>query len=219
MGKDAPTATLDSFSGIDAYTLGDAARRHGVGGVFHSLKPQTDTPKFVGRALTARIEFQPNGNIPLSQYGATAFLDQVSPGDVLFLDGGGHFLSTLGDLAFGITQRRGGMAIVVNAAVRDIEDADPNFPIFALGVAIASIAGRGFVTGIGEPIFIDGQRVETGDVVAGCRGGIVTFPWAERDGVMQYAQAMIETDRLVREGIARGAKISDLWVQHKKPTE
>ena len=128
---------IADFTHIDAYTLADAARLCGVGGVIQSIAPQTPATKFVGRALTARVEFVPNANIPLARYGGAALLDHVSPDDVLILDGGGHRLSALGDLAFAMIQRRGGVAAIVNAAVRDIEDTDPCFPVFAIAVAIS----------------------------------------------------------------------------------
>jgi regulator of RNase E activity RraA len=212
------TSQLDPrFLSLDAYTIADAARRRGMGGVIHSLTPQNDASRFVGRALTARVQLEPHKDVPLSQYGAGAFLDRVSEGDVVFLDGGGHFLSALGDLAATIIQRRGGVAAVVNAAVRDIEDINPQFPMFAVGVAISSIAAHGFVTGIGEPVFIAGVRIDTGDLVAGCRGGIVTVPWSDRDAVLQEALALVESDRLVRAGLERGETMGELWQKHKAP--
>lgn len=206
---------IADFANIDAYTLGDAARNCAVGGVIQRIGPQTSATKFVGRALTARIEYTPNGSIPLARYGGAAFLDRVSPGDAVFLDGGGQHLSALGDLAFAMVQRRGGTAAIVNGGVRDIEDADPSFPVFAVGVAILSFAGRGFITGIGEPISVDGIRISTGDVVAGSRGGLVVVPWAERDKVLREARTIIEIDRRMREGIAQGQQMTDLWRQHK----
>jgi regulator of RNase E activity RraA len=212
------TSQLDPrFLSLDAYTIADAARRRGTGGVIHSLKPQNDASRFVGRALTARVQLEPHKEVPLSQYGAGALLDRVSEGDVVLLDGGGHFLSALGDLAATIIQRRGGVAAVVNAAVRDIEDINPQFPVFSAGVAISSIATHGFMTGIGEPVFIAGVRVETGDLVAGCRGGIVTVPWADRDAVLKEALALVESDRLVRAGLERGESMGELWQKHKAP--
>jgi regulator of RNase E activity RraA len=203
------------FEDIDAYTLGDAARRRNIGGVIDGLKPQTDGTGFVGRALTARVEYQPNTPLPLGNYGAAALLDRVAPGDVVILDGGGRMLSAFGDLAIMIIQRRGGIAAIVNAAVRDVEDIDPGFPLFARGVAITSIASHGFITGVGEPVHIEGIKIETGDLVAGCRGGIATVPANAADAVRAQALEIIESDRLVREGLDRGESMGHLWQQHK----
>src|SRR5436309_11337503 len=107
---------MEQFRRLDAYTIGDGARRYGAGGAIQSLTPQTAGVRFVGRALTARIQYEPNKEIPLADYGAAKFLDRVSPGDVVVLDGGGRFLSALGDLATLIIQRRGGVGVVLNAA-------------------------------------------------------------------------------------------------------
>lgn len=207
------------FDTIDAYTLADAARRRGVGGVVDGLQPQNAASRFVGRALTARVEYRPNTPLPLGEYGAAALLDRVTPGDVVFLDGGGRFLSAFGDLAIMIIQRRGGVAAVVNAAVRDVEEIDPGFPLFARGVAITSIAAHGFITGVGEPVHVEGIRIETGDLVAGCRGGIVAVPAAAVDVVRSQALAIIESDRRVREGLAQGEAMETLWQQHKAAVE
>jgi regulator of RNase E activity RraA len=203
------------FEDIDAYTLGDAARRRSIGGVVDGLKPQTNRTGFVGRALTARVEYHPNTPLPLGQYGAAALLDRVAPGNVVIVDGGGRMLSAFGDLAILIIQRRGGVAAVVNAAVRDVEDIDPGFPLFARGVAITSIASHGCITGVGEPVHIEGIKIETGDLVAGCRGGIVTVPASAADAVRAQALEIIESDRRVREGLDRGESMGSLWQQHK----
>lgn len=215
MGNGDRAAKSPGFQGLDAYTLGDAARRCSVGGVIDGLKPQTNRNGFAGRALTARVEYHPNTPLPLGQYGAAALLDRVEPGDVVILDGGGRMLSAFGDLAIMLIQRRGGVAAVVNAAVRDVEDIDPDFPLFARGVAITSIASHGFITGVGEPIHIEGIRIATGDLVAGCRGGVVTVPASAVDAVRAQALEIVESDRRVREGLARGDSLGNLWQQHK----
>ncbi|QDC37246.1 RraA family protein [Sphingobium fuliginis] len=212
--NDRPTG-WPGFEDVDAYTMGDAARRCQVGGVIDGLKPQTAGSGFVGRALTARVEYHPNTPLPLGQYGAAALLDRVAPGDVVILDGGARFLSAFGDLAITIIQRRGGVAAVVNAAVRDIEDIDPTFPLFARGVAITSIASHGFITGVGEPVHVEGIKIETGDLVAGCKGGIVAVPAGAADEVRRQSLEIIESDRRVREGLERGESMGSLWQQHK----
>lgn len=203
---------------IDAYTLADAARRNSVGGVIDAIKPQTEGSRFLGRALTARVEYKPNTLVPLGEYGAAALLDRVAPGDVVILDGGGRLMSAFGDLAIMIIQRRGGVAAVVNAAVRDVEDMDSGFPTFARGVAITSIASHGSITGVGEPVHIDGIRIDTGDLVAGCRGGIVVVPIHAVDAVRTQALEILESDRRVREGLDRGEPMGTLWQQHKATT-
>ena len=208
-------AGTEPFSEIDAYTLGDAARRRGTGGVISRLKPQTAGTSFVGRALTARVLFEPHRDIPVAEYGAGKLLDQIKPGDVVVLDGGGVALTVWGDLATAILQARGGAAAVINAYVRDIEVIDPEFPLFATGVGIASVAGHGVVADVGQPIELEGIRIRTGDLIAGCAGGIVSVPWQDRIEVLEQCLTLLDTDRRVRNGISKGGAISELWHQHK----
>lgn len=208
--------SIEAFKGIDAYTIADAARRIGTGGVIHKLRPQTTLTTLLGRALTARVQYEPNKDIPLKDYGAGPLFDRAAPNDVIILDGGGTFLTALGDLASIILKRRGAVGAVVNACVRDIESMEKEFPVFAIETAITTIAGHGFITGIGEPVHIDGVSIATGDLVAGCRGGIAAVPWAMAGTVLKAALRIVESDRLVQEGIRRGETVSDLWQKHKK---
>lgn len=209
---------LEAMQRFDAYTLGDAARRAGTGGVLRQLLPQTGRTQFVGRALTARIHHEQHRSIPLKDYGGAQLREQAQPGDVVLIDGGGLMLSAMGDLAFANLVRRGAAAAVVNACVRDVEQLEAlqlPLPVFALGVAIASVAGAARIVDVGAPIYLSGMRIETGDLVAGCRGGIVAIPWADRDAVLAQAELILDSDRRVREGIERGESMTQLWAQHK----
>lgn len=214
--NDAKFAELSEFSGIDAYTLADGARRCGTGGVIHALKPQTTRSQFIGRALTARIRHEPNRDIPLKDYGAGPMLDRARSGDVLILDGGGLFLTMLGDLAVASLALSGAAGVVVNGCVRDVEEMESDgLPVFALGSAITTIAGHGYVTDIGEPLHMYGIRIATGDLVAGCRGGIIAADWEARKSVLEQARRIQESDQRVLAGIRGGTPVGELWQQHK----
>ena len=210
--------TLAQFRQFDAYTLGDAARRAGTGGVLHHLKPQTADTRFVGRALTARIWREPHKTIALKDWGGAQLREQTRPGDVVLLDGGGLMLSAMGELAFANLTRLGAAGVVVNGAVRDVdqlEDLQLGLPVFALGAAIASVAGNGRIIDVKGTLYIEGLRIRHGDLIAGCRGGIVIIPWEDRQAVLKEARAIADSDRLVRDGLARGESISTLWAAHK----
>lgn len=212
------TPDLEPFRSIDAYTLGDGARRAGTGGILHSLKPMTSRSAFVGRALTARICHEQHKQIPLKDYGAAQMRERVQPGDVLIVDGGGLMLSMMGDLAFSNLVLRGAAGAVVNGGVRDVEQLDEQqlpLPVFALGAAITTVAGNARVVDVGEPIYLSGVRIATGDLVAGCKGGLVIVPWADRLAVLEQAQMIQRSDTQVRAGLQRGESMSQLWQAHK----
>ena len=210
--------TLAEFGRFDAYTLGDSARRAGTGGVLSQFKPQTADSVFVGRALTARICHEQHRSIPLKDYGGAELRERVGPGDVIVLDGGGLMLSAMGELAFANLVGRGAAGAVVNACVRDVEQMEKlqlGLPVFALGAAIPTVAGSARIIDVGGTIYISGVRIATGDLIAGCRGGIVVLPWQDREAVLAEARAITESDRLVREGLQRGESITQLWQRHK----
>lgn len=203
------------FEGIDAYSLADGARRRSVGAVIAQLRPQTGATAFIGRALTARIHYEPNRHIPVKDYGSAAIVDRAGPGDVVVIDGGGLPLTTLGDMAAASLQRRGAAAVVVNANVRDVESMVQDLPVFAIDVGITSFAGHAYVTGIGEPVTVGGVRIATGDLMAGCRGGVVVVPWDERAAVLEETRAIIAADRIRLEGILRGESHAAMWARTK----
>lgn len=209
---------LEAMRAFDGYTLGDAARRAGTGAILRHLQPQTPGSVFVGRALPAKIQFEPHKQIPLSEYGSARLRDLVEPCDVIVLDGGGLMLSAMGELAYRNLVKKGAAGAVLNACVRDAEQiAAMGFamPVFALGTAIETVAGRARVIEIGEPVYIQGVRVARGDLLAGCRGGVVAVPWADVDAVRREALAIAASDAQVAAGIERGESMAEIWQKYK----
>jgi regulator of RNase E activity RraA len=201
---------------IDAYTLADAARRLGVGGVVMRLKPQTSVTQFCGRALTARVRYTPNKPVPLADYGIGELLERARPGDVVVLDMGGQLLTGMGDIVATYLAQLGAAAAVVNGLIRDAEEIDASrLPVFSLGVGIGTIAGRGTIEGIGEPVWLDGIPIATGDILAGCRGGIVCISASDEATVRETATEIQASDRRVLDALARGEPASRIWKRHK----
>lgn len=201
---------------LDAYTLADAARRIGVGGVVMGIKPQTRATQFTGRALTARVRHVPNTAVPLGDYGIGQLLDQVKAGDVVVLDVGGVRLTAMGDIVGTYLARIGAAGAVVNGLIRDAEEIDATgLSVFALDVGISTVAGHGFIEGIGEPVWLEGIRVATGDLVAGCRGGVAVIAKEDVQAVRKVALEIRESDRKVMESLGRGEPASAVWKRHK----
>jgi|Laugresbdmm110sn_1035088.scaffolds.fasta_scaffold73748_2 regulator of RNase E activity RraA len=203
---------------FDGYTLGDAARRAQTGGILHSFKPQARRTSFVGRALTARIHYEPHKDIPVKQYGGAQLRDQAKPGDVIVLDAGGLMLSAMGELAFAHLVRQGAVGVVLNGCVRDVEQLlsmDLALAVFALGTAMATVAGHARIIEVGLPVYLSGIRIETGDLVAGCLGGVLSAPWDDRQAIVEQARLIGESDHQVRDGLKRGESMTELWYKHK----
>jgi 4-hydroxy-4-methyl-2-oxoglutarate aldolase len=124
----------------------------------------------------------------------------------------------MGELAFAHLVRRGAVGVVLNGCVRDVEQLeglDLPLAVFALGTAISTVAGFARIIDVGSTVYIGGIRIETGDLVAGCRGGVVAAPWADRARILAQAREIGESDRQVRDGMARGESMTQLWTKHK----
>ncbi|MGE4242862.1 RraA family protein [Ramlibacter sp.] len=209
---------LAELRGFDGYTLGDSARRAQTGGVLHAFKPQGRRTTFVGRALTARIQYEPHRSIPVKEYGGAQLREHAKPGDVIVLDAGGLMLSAMGELAFAHLVRRGAVGVVLNGCVRDVEQLetlDLDLAVFALGTAISTVAGNARIIDVGSTVYLNGIRIDSGDLVAGCRGGVIAAPWNDREAILEQARSIGESDRQVRDGMARGESMPELWSKHK----
>jgi len=216
--NDNAASIIEEFRRFDAYTLGDAARRAMTGGILSQFKPQGANSTFVGRALTGRLSYEQHKKIPLAEYGGAQLRERAQPGDVVMLDAGGLMMSAMGDLAFAQLSGRGAAGAIVNGCVRDVEQLEEQslgLPVFALGTAIPTVAGSARIIDVGCTLYISGVRVENGDLLAGCRGGVVVIPWADRSAVLEAAKLIAESDRRVREGMQGGESMLQLWQKHK----
>lgn len=157
----------------------------------------------VGTALTVRT--RPGDNLVIHQA-----LELVRPGDVIVVDGGGETNRALfGEIMITIAQSRKAAGVVIDGAVRDVGAIGASeFPCFAR----AAIHRGPYKDGPGEinvPIAVGGMVVEPGDIVVGDEDGVVAFPQAWAEDLLQAvrAQTIREAEILhtIREGRYQGA--------------
>lgn len=144
------------------------------------LAPVRAVDVVVGRALTLR--YLPMRTVTgESRLAHLTACEQARPGDVLVISApAGSTASVLGGLAAAAAVRAGVVGIVVQGAIRDIDE------IEAAGLAAWStlqtpITGRGRLDGveINGAVEIHGVQCVPGDVVVADRSGVVFVP-AER---------------------------------------
>jgi 4-hydroxy-4-methyl-2-oxoglutarate aldolase len=139
----------------------------GRGALDHRIKPLDPTTRFVGTALTARAGARDN-------LAAIAALDFIMPGDVLVIAAQGFTeTAVFGDNMARIAKQRGAVAVVIDGAVRDVDEIRGiGLPVFSRAVTPNSA----FPSGPGEvglPLSLGDVAVDTGDVVLGDADGIV----------------------------------------------
>ncbi len=153
------------FEGIPTGFIVDAHFRRGA--LEHRIKPITTAAAFVGSALTVWCRAWDN-------MAAHVSLQFIRPGDVVVIATGAfEQAAVIGEKFVGMARNAGAVAIVTDGLVRDAAGIDRvGIPVFAGGV----IPNSSFKYGPGEvglPISIGGVSVDSGDLLAGDRDGVV----------------------------------------------
>jgi 4-hydroxy-4-methyl-2-oxoglutarate aldolase len=134
--------------------------------------------------------------------------DLIEPGDVLVIDGAGRRDAALiGDIVGGAIQRNGGVGLVVDGAVRDIDGLDQlGLATFARGThpATGSNDGPG---ALNVTIQCGGVVVEPGDIVRGDRSGLVVIPRRHAGEVLLLSQAVAAREAAWLDQLAAGRSL------------
>jgi 4-hydroxy-4-methyl-2-oxoglutarate aldolase len=138
-------------------------------------------------------------------------IDVSQPGDVVVIDSHGSVDTAFwGENMTMSALNRGVIAAVVDGACRDVEEIRRmKFPVVCKGVVpnVGAIAGYGDVN---VTIQCGGVAVSPGDVVVVDGNGVVVVPMAQAAVILQGAQRLLETERLLQEKIKAGATIGEL---------
>lgn len=191
---------FEAFERVSTCNISDAFHKQGVmfGIVPQSLKHRQ---KMVGRALTVQTT---NGDWAKP----VEAIDQAKDGDVIVVDVGGAPVAVWGELASHSAMVMGVRGIVIDGAVRDIDDIrDLGFPAFSRTVAPCAGEPKGY-GGIGIEVSVGGQRVRTGDWIVGDESGVVVIPKEMAVEVANRALDVHERENRTREEIERGSTLS-----------
>lgn len=151
-----------------------------------------------GIALTVKVPCGDNRAIHQA-------LEILTPGHVLVVDGGGDISRALmGDIMAAIAEKRGAAGVVVDGAIRDLATIGKGtFPMFAR----AGFHRGPYKNGPGEinvPVSIGGMLVSPGDIVVGDHDGIVAFPAAQAESLLQRCLATEQKEAQMLAQIAAG---------------
>jgi regulator of RNase E activity RraA len=98
------------------------------------------------------------------------------------VSGAPHRCAYAGEMMATLAQRLGAVGMVTDGALRDVEEVHAiGFHYFMRYPVVSH--GNFSITSVGEPIELDGQRVETGDLLHGDANGIVIIPDQALDGL------------------------------------
>ena len=192
---------VDAFMKVSTANISDAMHKTGE---LRGLKPvwvgEPSELKFAGPAVTVRT-YNGDWSAPVQA------IDQAKPGDVIVIDACQGEIAVWGELATNSCRSRGVVAVVIDGAVRDIDDIRKmNFPIFARHFTPTAGEPKGFGE-INAPIEICGRKVEPGDWIIGDESGVMVVP---KNIAMEMANRAIdvsERENRIREEIQRGSTL------------
>ena len=173
---------LETVGGLSA-AAADALDRRGyrLTAPAAAVQPLGDGQAVVGRALTLRYlpaRKEVGGREPLGRLAHRTAYDLAGPGDVLVISAPASIdASVMGGEALAAAQAAGVAAVIVDGAVRDIDE------LLAVGVPVwaarrTPLTGRGRIDAaeINGPIEIAGVQVVPGDIVFADASGITFVP-------------------------------------------
>ena len=140
-----------------------------------------------------------------------AAMSRVEPGDVLVLAMPEPTpVALVGDLLATQAKAREAAAILVDGAVRDVDElAELGLPIWSRFVRIRG-AGKDLVGALDEPVTVGGQVIEPGDVVVLDGDGAAVVPHARVDEVLAAALERERREADKRAKLQGGALSYDL---------
>jgi 3-hexulose-6-phosphate synthase / 6-phospho-3-hexuloisomerase len=137
-------------------------------------------------------------------------IEVARPNQVIVIDSRGTQTAMWGELASHSSKVRGLAGIVVDGAVRDIDDIRAmQFPVWSRWVVPNAGDPKGFGE-IGAEVKCGGQTVRSGDWIIADDMGVVVVPQEEAQEVANRAVEVHERENRLREEIRRGKTLSSV---------
>ncbi len=185
---------------VSSSNISDAMHRQGAMRGIHPLIPGK---KIVGKAITVQT-FAGDWAKPVEA------IDLAGPGDVLVIYNGSNNIAPWGGLATLSCKIRGIEGVVVDGAVRDLQEIRPmDYPLFSSDV----VPNAGDPKGMGEinsEIVCGGQTVRPGDYIVGDDSGVVVIPKERAYEIARRAKEVEKTENRLFEEISRGKTLSQV---------
>jgi 4-hydroxy-4-methyl-2-oxoglutarate aldolase len=135
-----------------------------------------------------------------------AVMAEAQPGEVIVVTmPEPRPVALVGELLATQARARGAAAMLIDGAVRDVEELiELGLPIWARWVRVRG-AGKDVPGSIGEPVTVGGARIRSGDVVVLDADGVAVVECERVEEVLDGARARAERERVKREKLEAGA--------------
>lgn len=163
----------------------------------HDMRPWIGKA-FVGRAVTALVKpARPEDSTPATAVKhPVEMIDEAQPGQVgviVFEDG--LEIAALGGLMATAAKARGMAGMVLDGAIRDIEEVERiGLPVFARAASPANAVSRYASVSKNEPVECAGVTVSPGDIIVAGMDGVIVVPQDQAQEVLERAQEIDERE-------------------------
>ncbi|MEK7354654.1 MAG: orotidine 5'-phosphate decarboxylase / HUMPS family protein [Chloroflexota bacterium] len=191
----------EAFMKVSTANISDAMHRTGeLRGLTPVWVGEPSKMKFAGPAVTVRT-YDGDWSAPVQA------IDRAKKGDVLVIDACAGQTAVWGELATNSCRIVGIVGVVIDGAVRDIDDIRKmQFPLFAKHFTPTAGEPKGFGE-INAPIEVCGRHVEPGDWIIGDESGVVVVPANMAMEMANRAIDVNEKENRIREEIQRGSTL------------
>jgi len=189
---------IEALKKVSSSNVSDAMHRGGAMKGIHTVIPGL---KMAGKALTVKTM---NGDWAK----AVEAIDLANKGDILVIDTNCGNIAIWGELATWSAFTRGLGGVVIDGAVRDVDDLkEIHFPVFARYEVPDAGDPKGFGE-IGCEVVCGGLKVNKGDYIIGDDSGVVVIPQEEAQEIINRSLDVKEKENRIREEIKRGSTLS-----------
>jgi 3-hexulose-6-phosphate synthase/6-phospho-3-hexuloisomerase len=190
-----------AFRQCSTSNVSDAMHRKGA--MDPGIQARQQGKRIAGRAVTV---FTADGDWAKP----VEAIEQAQPGDVLVIDARGGPTAMWGELASHSCRVRGVAGVVIDGAIRDIDDVRAmGFPAWSRHVVPNAGEPKGFGE-IGAEVRCGGQAVRAGDWVIADDMGVVVVPQEEAQEIANRSLEVHERENRLREEIRRGKTLSSV---------
>lgn len=190
----------EAFSLVSTPNISDAMHKRGGLQGIHPIKPGFH---MVGQAITVQTI---NGDWAKP----VEAIDKAEKGWVIVVDAHEGKTAVWGELATWSAKLKGLAGVVIDGAVRDIDDLlQMDFPIFCRHFSPNAGEPKGFGE-IGAEITCGGQYVRTGDWIIGDDSGVVVVPQEIAQEIANRALNVKEHENRIREEIKSGGSLGNV---------
>jgi len=195
----------EAFCLVSSPNISDAMHRKGAMKNIHPINPGL---QMVGTAVTVKT-MDGDWAKPVEA------IDCAEPGQVVVIDAASGSTAVWGELATWSAKKKKLAGIVVDGAVRDIDEIKKiGIPVFCRNTVSCAGEPKGFGE-IGPTIICGDQQVSSGDWIIGDDSGVVVVPKKDAQEIANRALDVKEHENRLREEIQRGGSLGEILVLEK----